>query len=59
MAISCIPKIPYSFSESAGGEGLVLSSTNLNFDNCLYAKNTINAIIKKSIYLKSSHPQKL
>jgi hypothetical protein len=34
----------------------VLSSTILNFDSCLYAKNTINAIIKKSITFETRSP---
>ncbi len=29
--------------------GLVLSSTMLNLDSCLYARNTIKAIMRKSI----------
>jgi hypothetical protein len=36
--------------------GFVLSSTNLNLDNCLYARNTINAIIKKSIIFEIKSP---
>ena len=35
----------------SAGAGFVLSSTNLNLDNCLYAKNTMNAIIRKLIIL--------
>ena len=31
--------------------GIVLSSTNLNRDSCLYARNTTRAIIRKSIIL--------
>lgn len=36
--------------------GFVLSSTNLYLDNCLYARNTINAIIRKSIMLEIKSP---
>ena len=31
--------------------GIVLSSTSLNRDSCLYARNTTRAIIRKSIIL--------
>ncbi len=36
--------------------GIVLSSTNLNRDSCLYARNTTRAIIRKSIILGLSCP---
>ena len=36
--------------------GLVLSSTNLNLESCLYAKNTMKAIIRKSIIFATRSP---
>ena len=38
------------------GSGFVLSSTNLNLDSCLYARNTIKAIIRKSIIFEIKSP---
>jgi len=35
---------------------LVLSSTNLNLDSCLYARNTMNAIITKLIIFPIRSP---
>jgi hypothetical protein len=35
------------------GSGFVLSSTSLNLDSCLYARKTINAIIRKSIIFET------
>ena len=36
--------------------GIVLSSTSLNRDSCLYARNTTRAIIRKSITLDIRFP---
>jgi len=44
----------YFFSYSAGG--FVLSSTSLYFDSCLYARNTINAMMMKSIIVDIRSP---
>jgi hypothetical protein len=57
MAIACVPKIPYSFSESADEGALLLSSTNLNFD-IVYMLKYYNAIITKSIMFEIKSPHK-
>src|SRR5215207_763962 len=43
----------YFLSSAAG---LVLSSTSLYLDSCLYARNTIKAIIRKSIIFDIKSP---
>ena len=50
--IICIPSTFSRYFLS----GLVLSSTMLNLDSCLYARNTINAIMRKSIMFAMRSP---
>src|ERR671930_2386929 len=49
----CIYDLHYLVLSAAG---LVLSSTILYLDNCLYAKNTMKAIMRKSIILEIKSP---
>ena len=42
----------------SAGAGLVLSSTMPNLDNCLYAKNTMSAIMRKLIMFATRWPTK-